>query len=249
MEKEIVRESFILHSEWIEDLPEEYKGKFLRIIYEYGIFGTEPELDGLERTVWLKIQKRIDNDQKLYDQRVNALANARKKTLESKKGKTESENPVSHGNCENTENENPVSYGNAKNEIPCVTEIENSQSRDSVYVSVSDSVSDSDSDSVSVPEGGERHPAGERFEKNKKKVREKEPQGGEDRESVREKAEMTKPMVCPECGSYTRPSFVAKSGVIYAKCSCESCAGYWQYHDKERRWRKGKPKATQEAAS
>ena len=248
MEKEIVRESFILHSEWIEDLPEEYKGKFLRIIYEYGIFGTEPELDGLERTVWLKIRKRIDNDQKLYDQKVNALQSARNnKKKKSENADSQNENPETLENCENAKNENPETLENSKNEISRDTEIENSQSRDSVYVSVSDSVSDSVS--VSVPEGDERHPAGERFEKNKKKVREKEPQGGEDRESVREKAEMTKPMVCPECGSYTRPSFVAKSGVIYAKCSCESCAGYWQYHDKERRWRKGKPKATQEAAS
>lgn len=210
MEKEIVRESFILHSEWIEDLPEEYKGKFLRIIYEYGIFGTEPELDGLERTVWLKIQKRIDNDQKLYDQKVNALQSARN----NKKKKSENAD---------SKNENPETLENSKNEISRDTGIENSRSRDSVYVSVSDSVSDSDSVSVS--------------------------EGGEDRESVREMAEMTKPMLCPECGSYTRPSFVAKSGVIYAKCSCESCAGYWQYHDKERRWRKGKPKATQETAS
>ena len=53
-----MRESFVLHAEYIEDLPEELKGAFLRYIYEYGINETEPELSGLELTVWLKIKRR-----------------------------------------------------------------------------------------------------------------------------------------------------------------------------------------------
>ena len=32
-----MRESFVLHAEYIEDLPQEYKMKFLGFIYNYGI--------------------------------------------------------------------------------------------------------------------------------------------------------------------------------------------------------------------
>ena len=75
-----MRESFVLHAEYIEDLPEELKGAFLRYIYEYGINETEPELSGLELTVWLKIKRRIDDDVSAYERKVSNLKQNRNRT-------------------------------------------------------------------------------------------------------------------------------------------------------------------------
>lgn len=57
-----MRESFVIHNEYIEDLPEESKGEFLLYIYNYGIKGEEPNLDGFAKTIWVKIKRRIDFD-------------------------------------------------------------------------------------------------------------------------------------------------------------------------------------------
>ena len=75
-----MRESFVLHAEYIEDLPEDLKGAFLRYIYEYGINETEPELSGLELTVWLKIKRRIDDDVSAYERKVSNLKQNRNRT-------------------------------------------------------------------------------------------------------------------------------------------------------------------------
>ncbi len=69
-------ESFVMHSEYIEDLPEEYKGKFFMYIYNYGIHGQVPEVSGLEKTVWTKIQRRIDADRQSWEDTVNARSEA-----------------------------------------------------------------------------------------------------------------------------------------------------------------------------
>ena len=61
-----MRESFVIHAEYIEDLPVEYKSRFLQYVYEYGIYEQVPQLEGLEKTIWKKIQRRIDIDQNAY---------------------------------------------------------------------------------------------------------------------------------------------------------------------------------------
>lgn len=75
-----MRESFVIHAEYIEDLPEELKGAFLRYIYEYGINSTEPELSGLELTVWLKIKRRIDDDVEAYERKIANLKQNKNRT-------------------------------------------------------------------------------------------------------------------------------------------------------------------------
>ena len=75
-----MRESFVIHAEYIEDLPEELKGAFLRYIYEYGINYTKPELSGLELTVWLKIKRRIDDDVEAYERKIANLKQNRNRT-------------------------------------------------------------------------------------------------------------------------------------------------------------------------
>ena len=75
-----MRESFVVHAEYIEDLPEELKTTFLRYVYDYGINSIEPNLSGLELTVWLKIKHRIDKDTAAYDRRVANLKQNKHRT-------------------------------------------------------------------------------------------------------------------------------------------------------------------------
>lgn len=87
-----MRESFVLHAEYIEDLPEELKGAFLRYIYEYGINEIEPELSGLELTVWLKIKRRIDDDVSAYERKVSNLKQNKNRTATGAKTATTTDN-------------------------------------------------------------------------------------------------------------------------------------------------------------
>ena len=87
-----MRESFVLHAEYIEDLPEELKGTFLRYIYEYGIKEIEPELSGLELTVWLKIKRRIDDDVQSYERKVSNLKQNKNRTETGVKTTTTTDN-------------------------------------------------------------------------------------------------------------------------------------------------------------
>lgn len=63
-----MRESFVFHAEYIEDLPDEYKARFIEYTVNYGLTGKSPEIeDGtLESTVWKKIARRIDAEADKY---------------------------------------------------------------------------------------------------------------------------------------------------------------------------------------
>lgn len=87
-----MRESFVIHSEYIEDLPEELKGTFLRYVYEYGINGIEPSLAGLEKTVWLKIKRRIDDDISAFERKVSNLKQNKNRTTSELKFITSTDN-------------------------------------------------------------------------------------------------------------------------------------------------------------
>lgn len=65
-----MRESFVIHAEYIEDLPDECKITYLQYIYNYGIFDEEPKnLKGFENSIWIKIKRRIDQDRMAYEER------------------------------------------------------------------------------------------------------------------------------------------------------------------------------------
>ena len=137
-----MRESFVLHAEYIEDLPEDLKGAFLRYIYEYGINETEPELSGLELTVWLKIKRRIDDDVSAYERKVSNLKQNRNRTATGEKTATTTDNrtdtertPNGHRTGNTTEEEKP-----------------NGDRTDSVSVNDSVNVSVNDIECVSVAE-------------------------------------------------------------------------------------------------
>lgn len=57
-----MRESFVFHAEYIDDLPEECRSVFTMYTVNYGIYGKEPEVSGLEEALWKKIKRRIDSD-------------------------------------------------------------------------------------------------------------------------------------------------------------------------------------------
>ena len=144
-----MRESFVLHAEYIEDLPEELKGAFLRYIYEYGINETEPELSGLELTVWLKIKRRIDDDVQAYERKVSNLKQNKNRTATGAKTATTTDNrtetvrtPNGHRTENTTEEEKP-----------------NGDRADSVSVNVSVNDSVDVSDSVNVAEAKPAEPA------------------------------------------------------------------------------------------
>ena len=152
-----MRESFVLHAEYIEDLPEELKGAFLRYIYEYGINETEPELSGLELTVWLKIKRRIDDDVSAYERKVSNLKQNRNRTATGTKTAPTTENrtdtertPNGHRTENTTEEEKP--NGDRADSV-------------SVNVSVNDSVNVSDSVNVAEAKPAEPAPARKRFVK------------------------------------------------------------------------------------
>ena len=140
-----MRESFVLHSEYIEDLPEELKGAFLRYIYEYGINEIKPELSGLELTVWLKIKRRIDDDVQAYERKVSNLKQNKNRTAIGAKtaktatttdNRTDTERtPNGHRTENTTEEEKP-----------------NGHRTDSVSVNDSVNVSVNDIECVSVAE-------------------------------------------------------------------------------------------------
>ena len=130
-----MRESFVLHAEYIEDLPEELKGAFLRYIYEYGINETEPQLSGLELTVWLKIKRRIDDDVQAYERKVSNLKQNKNRTATGAKtatttnARTDTERTPNGHRTENTTEEektngdrtDSVSVNVSVNDIECVS--------------------------------------------------------------------------------------------------------------------------------
>ena len=141
-----MRESFVLHAEYIEDLPEELKGAFLRYIYEYGINEIEPELSGLELTVWLKIKRRIDDDVSAYERKVSNLKQNKNRTATGAKSTAPTDNRTEN----TTEEEKP--NGDHTDSV-------------SVNVSVNDSVNVSDSVNVAEAKPAEPAPARKRFVK------------------------------------------------------------------------------------
>lgn len=64
-----MKESFVFHAEYIEDLPERYKADFMRYTVNYGLYGEIPPLDEntLEYSLWKKIARRIDAEAEKYN--------------------------------------------------------------------------------------------------------------------------------------------------------------------------------------
>ena len=63
-----MRESFVFHADYIEDLPDQYKTEFIKATINYGLYGENPPFkDGtLEMALWAKIARRIDAEAEKY---------------------------------------------------------------------------------------------------------------------------------------------------------------------------------------
>lgn len=63
-----MRESFVFHKDYIEDLPDQYKAEFMQATINYGLYGDDPPfLSGsLEMALWAKIARRIDAESERY---------------------------------------------------------------------------------------------------------------------------------------------------------------------------------------
>ena len=76
-----MRESFVFHSEYIEDLPDEYKATFAMYTINYALNNEHPAVteNTLEWALWIKIAKRIDQEREKYESIKAKRAEAGKK--------------------------------------------------------------------------------------------------------------------------------------------------------------------------
>lgn len=138
-----MRESFVLHSEYIEDLPEDYKSVFLMYAYNYGIKGEIPKLTGLEQSIWIKIQRRIDHDFETWEETKNSR---------SRGGKNHKGNQYTNKQTMEQNGTNGTDFQNTEQNGTEWNCSEQNGTNGTVYVSVSDNVSvnDNGDDDVNV---------------------------------------------------------------------------------------------------
>lgn len=77
-----MRESFVFHKDYIEDLPDQYKTEFIQATINYGLYGENPPFkDGtLEMALWAKIARRIDAEAEKY----KAISEKRKEAAQKR---------------------------------------------------------------------------------------------------------------------------------------------------------------------
>lgn len=119
-----MRETFVMHAEYIEDLPDEAKAQFLMYVYNYGIHGIVPELTGFAKTAWIKIKRRIDQERELYEKKCSNLKQKQKKTPDTENAPSETDNEVSDTEKGSSETENAKSDGEYEFESEFVNESE-----------------------------------------------------------------------------------------------------------------------------
>lgn len=80
-----MRESFVFHKDYIDDLPDQYKTEFIKAIINYGLYGENPPFkDGtLEMALWAKIARRIDTEAEKY----KAISEKRKEAAQKRYAK------------------------------------------------------------------------------------------------------------------------------------------------------------------
>ena len=80
-----MRESFVFHKDYIDDLPSQYKAEFTQYTVNYGLYGELPPLTGdmLESALWAKIRRRIDTEAEKYE----AISNKRREAANKRYAK------------------------------------------------------------------------------------------------------------------------------------------------------------------
>ena len=85
-----MRESFVFHLDYIDDLPPQYKAEFMQYTVDYGLYGKTPPLsdDTLESALWAKIKRRIDKEAEKYE----AISNKRRAAAQKRYEQRQAEN-------------------------------------------------------------------------------------------------------------------------------------------------------------
>ena len=138
-----VRESFIFHAEYIEDLPEENKAEFLMYIYNYATKGIEPELTSFAKSVWLKIKRRIDAEAEAWEET---------KKQRSESGKLGGQRSGEARRSKTKQNEAPLQIDEA-NEAPLQNAKQN-EANEAVSVFVNEFVPETERETEFVPATG-----------------------------------------------------------------------------------------------
>ena len=137
--------SFVMHEEYLVDVPEECKRDFAYYIMEYGFYGRIPKVQGFELTFWKSVQRRIDTDKLNY--KINTLKNRIGAINSRIKKNTASENDQT--NLIQYQKELLV-LNEQLQKITCISFNTCNTCNTHTHVSVSDSVSLSVSDNVFV---------------------------------------------------------------------------------------------------
>ena len=125
-----MRESFVFHSEYIADLPEEYKAVFAMYTINYALSGEIPPIEegSLEYSLWVKIARRIDQEAEKYEaiKAKRAAAGRKHKGNQHTQEEPKQEEPKEKQQTEKEEpTEKPAERPKAKNfEKPTVEEIQ-----------------------------------------------------------------------------------------------------------------------------
>lgn len=104
-----MRESFVFHKDYIDDLPSQYKAEFTQYTVNYGLYGELPPLTGdmLESALWAKIRRRIDTEAEKYE----AISNKRREAANKRYAK---ETPPAAKNANAEIAEEPKKVGAVK---------------------------------------------------------------------------------------------------------------------------------------
>lgn len=71
-----MRESFIFHFEYLEDIPEELQSEYAMYIINYARYGEEPALtDWRDQKMWNQIKNRMDQETEKYNKKCRNLKN------------------------------------------------------------------------------------------------------------------------------------------------------------------------------
>ena len=146
-----MRESFIFHFEYIEDVPEELQPQYAMYAINYARYGEEPELtDWRDKKLWNRTKERIDSESEKYETKCQNLKQNRNTT--NKKTPKQENLSVSTNNVQKvsiTENNLSVAENKISDTENDLSVIEN-QISVGVYDSESVNVSESVNGGVSV---------------------------------------------------------------------------------------------------
>lgn len=82
---EALRESFVFHFDYIEDVPQELQAQYAMYAINYARYGTEPELtDWRDVKMWNKTKERMNGEFDKYEKKCSNLKNHKNKKVDNR---------------------------------------------------------------------------------------------------------------------------------------------------------------------